>query len=161
MAYIQKMRPSSAYRVEAIVGPDNLQTAYQLGFLARCGPGMYGVTEETTAVDCTIVERIAVDRKDGNVCKLDHHTPRESCRVVFTSVDQVSETARYLLPGGVMLARSARAVNYENSIEERKKLLAANLEGCGWSEDIHWDIYKPHHLSIDAVLEHVGIAMIS
>jgi hypothetical protein len=69
------MRSSSAYRVEAIVGPDNLQTAYQLGFLARCGPGMYGVTEETTAVDCTIVERIAVDRKDGNVCKLDHHTP--------------------------------------------------------------------------------------
>jgi hypothetical protein len=64
------------------------------------------------------------------------------------------------MPGGVMLARSAHPVTYENSIEEKKKPLAAGLDACGWSEDIHWGIREPHHLSMDAVLAAVDRSMV-
>jgi hypothetical protein len=47
------------------------------------------------------------------------------------------------MPGGVTLARSAHPVTYENSIEEKKKPLAAGLDACGWSEDIHWASASP------------------
>jgi hypothetical protein len=105
---------------------------------------MYGVTKHTTRIDRALMRRIAADRKDGDFCKLSRRTPPRSCRAVFTSVDQVGATAKYLMPGGVMLARSVRPVTHENSIEEKKKLLAAGLDACGWSEDIHWGIREPH-----------------
>jgi hypothetical protein len=121
---------------------------------------MYGVTKHTTRIDRALMRRIAADRKDGDVCKLSRRTPPRSCRAVFTSVEQVGATAKYLMPGGVMLARSVRPVTHENSIEEKKKLLAAGLDACGWSEDIHWGIREPHHLSMDAVLAAVDRSMV-
>lgn len=123
--------------------------------------GMYGVTRHTTRIDRALMRRIAADRKDGDVCKLSRRTPPRSCRAVFTSVDQVGAAAKYLMPGGVMLARSVRPVTHENSIEEKKKLLAAGLDACGWSEDIHWGIREPHELSMDAVLAAVDRSMVA
>jgi hypothetical protein len=80
--------------------------------------------------------------------------------VIFTRVDRVGATAKYLMPGGMMLARSARPVPHEDAIAEKKKLLAAGLEACGWSDDIHWGIREPHHLSMDAVLAAIDRTMV-
>ena len=160
IAYVQEMAPAPSYGIDAVGGPNSLKTAYQLGFLARCGPGMYGITEDTTATDRALIRSIAEDRGDGNICALDRRTLPQSCRVIFTRVDRVGATAKYLMPGGMMLARSARAVTHENAIEEKKKLLAAGLDACGWLDDIHWGIREPHHLSMDAVLAAVDRSMV-
>jgi Methyltransferase domain len=160
IAYIQDMVPASAFKIDAAGASHGLQIAYQLGFLARCGPGMYGITRETGAIDRALIARIAGDRRDGDVCKLNWRTSLQSCRVVFTSVEQVGATAKYLMPGGMMFARSARPATHENAIEEKKKLLAAGLDACGWHEDIHWGIREPHHLSMDAILAAVDRCMV-
>jgi predicted O-methyltransferase YrrM len=160
IAYIQDMGPATSFRIDTVGGSHGLQTAYQLGFLARCGPGMYGITRDTTAIDRALLRRIAGDRRDGDVCKLNRRTPPQSCRAVFTSVDQVGATAKYLMLGGMMFARSARPATHENAIEEKKKLLAAGLDACGWHEDIHWGIREPHHLSMDGILAGVDRCMV-
>ncbi len=161
IAYIQAMVPTPPFKIDADAGPHGLQIAYQLGFLARCGPGMYGITRDTTAIDRALIRRIADDRRDGGVCKLNWRTPLQSCRVVFTSVDQVGATAKYLMPGGMMFARSARPATHENAIEEKKKLLAAGLDACGWHEDIHWGIREPHLVSMDGILAGVDRCMVA
>jgi methyltransferase family protein len=161
IAYIQDMVPAPSFKIDAGAGPHGLQIAYQLGSLARCAPGMYGITRDTTAIDRALLRRIAGDRRDGDVCKLNWRTPLQSCRVVFTSVDQVGATAKYLMPGGMVFARSARPATHENAIEERKKLLAAGLDACGWHEDIHWGIREPHHLSMDGILAAVDRCMVA
>jgi predicted O-methyltransferase YrrM len=161
IAYIQDMALAPSFKLDAAGGPHGLQIAYQLGFLARCGPGMYGITDDTAAIDCALIRRIACDRGDGDVCTLGPLTVPQSCRVVFTSVDQVGATARYLMPGGMMFARSARPATHENAIEEKKKLLAAGLDACGWHEDIHWGIREPHLMSMDGILAGVHRCMVA
>jgi hypothetical protein len=156
MRYVQELKPVGSYQPERISGSDGLRTAYQLGFLARCGHGDYGISEHLTSQEYAVVKAIADAREDGHIVVLKPESELANCRMVFTTIDQVRLLARHLLPGGLMIGRSSLPPSYENSIAERKRLLAANLEACGWSGDIHWGIANPHRLSMDAIADFIN-----
>jgi hypothetical protein len=151
MSYVQQMKPISPYNPGCVGENSGLQTAYQLGFLARCGHGDYGVTDDVIPPEFEVIRKLSESRQDGNIVVL---TGGDSftCRMVFTTIDRAESVFKHLLPGGVMVAASRLPDAYESAISEKTKLLHAGLDGCGWSGNIHWGFAKPHELSLDAVI---------
>lgn len=126
--------------------------AYQLCFLARCGPGTYGFTTSTPSADRAFLSAVAADRQDGDVVEMS--PPASGFRAVFCAPEEAAACAPALVAGGVLIARHDGPTDYEASIAVREKLLAAGLEGCGWEENVHWAVWRPHHLSGEAIMDY-------
>lgn len=158
LEFVQSLQPSSNYKPELVEA--DLRTAYQFGFLSRCEPGDYGVAAGATRKEFALAEALATTRGDGQVLTLD---PRgealQRCRLIIAPIEDIPDLARHLLPGGVMIGCSSLEPTYANAVSERRILLASKLEACGWSGKIHWGVARPHHLSMDAILEYISASM--
>jgi len=139
-----------------------INIAYQLCFLARCGPGAYGYTAASPQADRVFLHALSKDRADGEVTKVDGMGGRfwtgcrqgvEKFRAILCRPKEVRKLAPRLLPGGVLIARAS---SIENQIQVRSILLEAGLEGCGYHEDLHWGVWQPHHLSPEAILHYAA-----
>ncbi|HMD61642.1 MAG TPA: class I SAM-dependent methyltransferase [Opitutaceae bacterium] len=144
------------------------ETAYQLCFLARCGPGAYGYTAATTRAERDFLHALSKDRGDGAVVAINAR-PRglrallgpspDRFRAILCRPEEAKLYADRLLTGGVLIARHHEASDPQNSLRIRRLLIDAGLEGCGWLEGVHWGVRQPHHLSPEAVLEYAaGVA---
>jgi predicted O-methyltransferase YrrM len=157
MEFVQGLKPNRNYKPEGLGVGNDLLTAYQLGFLARCEPGNYAVTPGAPPSDIAIVDALIEARCDGIKLVVDPFAPSSGgFRMAVCSVDEALAFKNLLLPGGVLIARSSLPVSYENSIAERERLLKAGFEGCGWQEQIHWGFSRPHYLSADAIVEYIS-----
>ena len=156
MEFVQNLVPKANYMPDKLQTTLELLAAYQLGFLARCEPGDYAITASAPPSDVEIVDALISARKDGSKAVVDPWSPLAGrYRMVVCSIEEAPMLASSLLPGGVLIARSAKPVTYENSIAERTALLDAGLEGCGWQNQIHWAFARPHFLSMDAVVSYI------
>jgi predicted O-methyltransferase YrrM len=129
-----------------------LDVAYQLCFLARCGPGDYGYSSGSAKRDRDLLTALSEDRRDGEV--LEARGSARGLRAILCRPEEASGHAPRLLPGGVLIARHAERIDQENSIRTRAMLLEAGLDGCGWEQNVHWGVWKPHLLSAEAILEY-------
>ncbi|HET6574592.1 MAG TPA: class I SAM-dependent methyltransferase [Fimbriiglobus sp.] len=126
--------------------------AYQLAYLARCGPGAYGCTTNAAESLKAVLRAVGTDRADGPVVELpDAARP---CRAIACTPDEAGIVAKDLMPGGVLLTRNPGADTHESQFALRRVLLAAGLEGCGWGGMVHWGVWRPAHLSADAIIEY-------
>jgi predicted O-methyltransferase YrrM len=127
-----------------------LDVAYQLCYLARCGPGAYGYAQDSSDEDRAILHALSADRHDGAVL------PAEGisgpCRAILCPPESAAALAPALLTGGVLIARDPGGA--DKPLPTRRRLLEAGLEGCGWHEDIHWGVWRPAHLSGQAILHY-------
>jgi predicted O-methyltransferase YrrM len=130
-----------------------LDIAYQLCFLARCGPGPYGYTPNSPAADRRLVEALSRDRGDGDVVAAGS---ARGLRALLCRPEEAAEVAGRLQPGGVLISRDHALRDHEGSIRTRRLLLEAGLEGCGWHADVHWGVWRPDFLSSDAILEYAA-----
>jgi predicted O-methyltransferase YrrM len=149
LSHVQDLKPTGRFNPTAVV--KDLQEAYQLSFLSRCLPGDYGVTSDSTADDVAMVDALVADRRDGRLVVIGPDSEAKRCRLIVAPVSQVPGLVHHLMPGGVMIGRSALEDTIENALAERQIMLSAGLEGCGWAGAIHWGIAKPHHLSPEAI----------
>jgi hypothetical protein len=127
--------------------------AYQLAFLARCGPGVYGYTATAAEPLKAVLRAVSADRNDGPVVELAAGDARP-CRAVACTPDEAAVLAKSLMAGGVLLTRNPGADTHEGQLAVRRTLLATGLEGCGWGGVVHWGVWRPAHLSADAVVEY-------
>ena len=127
--------------------------AYQLAYLARCGPGAYGHTANAPESLKAVMRAVSADRGDGPVVGLTADGARP-CRAIACVPDEAATAARALMPGGLLLTRNPGADTYESHLAVRQTLLTAGLEGCGWGGMVHWGAWRPAHLSADAVVEY-------
>jgi hypothetical protein len=127
---------------------------YQLAFMARCDNGNYGVTASMSADDRRFLDAVAMDRRDGEVVEIKSGETVGGFRAILCTPDEASWCAPLLQNGGVLIARHHGEWDYEASIVWRQKLLDAGLDGCGFHEHVHWGVWRPHHLSADAIIHH-------
>jgi hypothetical protein len=156
MEFVQGLVPIASYAPETVAAPE-LRVPYQLAFLARCEPGDYIVSANAPESDAALADALVATRGDGSRITIPPSSaPRDRrCRVAICGVDEAECFAPSLLPGGLLLARSAKEPTYENSVAERAVLLGAGLVGCGWGGQIHWGFARPHFLSMDAVVAYI------
>lgn len=131
-----------------------IDIAYQLCFLARCGPGGYGYTADSPPADRVFLEALSQDRRDGDVVPAEG--PVRGLRTLLCRPEEADEHAPRLLPGGVLIARHGAATDHETSISVRTMLIEAGLDGCGWHENVHWGVWQPHDLSTEAILRYAA-----
>jgi predicted O-methyltransferase YrrM len=141
-----------------IASEQGMGDAYQLAYLAKCGRGAYGFTAQVLEKDRSILEAVSADRGEAQpiVLSKDQAIP---CRAVFVEIDEMAEFVNCLMPGSVLLTRNPSGdgnsqEGHESNLQARRLLLAAGLEGCGWSGAIHWGVWKPFELSAEAVLSY-------
>lgn len=139
--------PSSFLRSRNWEDP-GLDTAYELCFLARCGPGPYAHSAAVGPDERAVLRAVSVDRGDGEVVEL---PGAGACRVVVCLADEVERFGTALQAGGVLLVPNDRGE--ERSLPIHQSLLGADFEGCDWLGRLHWGVRQPHVLSPDAVLE--------
>ena len=151
MEFVQELVPKTIY------APDKgAELLYQLGFLARCEPGDYAVTTSARLTDVAVIDALISAKKDGSKVIFEPSSlPKGRYRMAICTVEEAPMLASSLLPGGVMIALSAKPITYENEIEERTVLLDAGLAGCGSANGIHWAFARPHFLSMDAILWYI------
>jgi predicted O-methyltransferase YrrM len=129
-----------------------LDTAYELCFLARCGPGPYGYTPGSAEEDRSLLHALCLDREDGEVVPVDAGAPA-LFRAVLCRPEEAAECAPLLQPGGVLIARDTEGGDDERELRAHRLLEEAELDGCGWFEATHWAVRLPHRLSADAIVE--------
>ena len=127
-----------------------LEIAYQLCFLARCGPGPYGYTSNTRPEDREVLYSLSRDRQDGDVVDVGEASASSKLRALFCSIDEAADLAPRLMTGGVLITRERQA----DSIGTRSILIQAGLDGCGFENGVHWGVWQPSYLSPDAVIEY-------
>jgi hypothetical protein len=133
-----------------------LDTAYELCFLARCGPGDYVYTPRSQESDRAMLHALSADRGDGQVVAAG--AGPSACRVVLGHPDEAAQWAPLLQPGGVFIARDTGENAHEQALTTHATLIAGGLDGCGWFETTHWGIRHPYVLSTDAVIEFAAAA---
>ena len=154
MEFVQELVPKTNYTHDKLNATAEL--LYQLGFLARCEPGDYAVTTSAPLTDVAVIDALVSARKDGSKVIFEPSSlPKGRYRMAICSIEEAPMLASSLLPGGLMIARSAKPLTYENEIEERTVLLNAGLAGCGSTNGIHWAFARPHFLSMDAILWYI------
>ena len=131
--------------------------AYQLAFLVKSQPGIYGYTPAAGERANRLIRAVAIDRGDGPAIVIDPRTP-QSCKVIFCAVEEVATCSSWLTPGGLMLTLNPANPTHESSIGIRRTMLDAGLEGCGWVEAFHWGVRRPFLLSAEAVIEYTKTA---
>ena len=131
--------------------------AYQLAFLVKSQPGIYGYTPAAGERANRLIRAVAIDRGDGPAIVIDPRTP-QSCKVIFCAVEEVATYGSWLTPGGLMLTLNPANPTHESSIGIRRTMLDAGLEGCGWVGAFHWGVRRPFLLSAEAVIEYTKTA---
>lgn len=166
LSYIHQRSLPPNYRKTPVSWTDQpTERAYQLGFLARCGPGAYGYTPSTTKSEREFLYALSRDRGDGAVVEVNDRSrglrnllspAPNKYRVILCRFEEAKCYAGRLLTGGLLIARHDESTDIPNSIRFRTMLLDAGLDGCGWEEGVHWGIWQPHHLSPEAVLPYAA-----
>jgi predicted O-methyltransferase YrrM len=156
LRYVQTAMPIKEYTPDGLPDDAALRVAYQFGFLSRCEPGDYGITAAATPDDMALVRALVNSRKDGRIVTLDCTKVTAKCRFVIAPVETVKTYTKDLMPGAVVIGRSEISPTHENSIAERHRMIAADLEACGWSGQIHWGFYRPHFLSPEAIAYYIA-----
>jgi predicted O-methyltransferase YrrM len=128
-----------------------LETAYELCFLARCGPGPYGYSPLSSEADRSLLRALSADRDDGEVVPL-HSGDGALFRAVLCRPEEAADFASALQPGGVLIARDADTGGPERELAAHRVMEESGLDGCGWFEATHWGVRLPHRLSADAIL---------
>src|SRR5665213_2158972 len=118
-----------------------LDIAYQLCFLARCGPGPYGYSSSTRQEDREILCSLSRDRGDGEVVEVVKNGSFPKLRALLCSPEDAADMAPLLIPGGVLITRE----QIPDSIATRSVLINAGLEGCGFDSGIHWGVWQPSY----------------
>lgn len=131
-----------------------LDIAYQLCFLARCGPGPYGYSSSSEQQDREILYSLSRDKSDGAVIQVALNGTVPKLRALVCSLEEAAELAPLLMPGGVLITRERQL----DSISARAILLKAGLEGCGFDSGVHWGVWQPSHLSADAIVHYASEA---
>ena len=134
--------------------------AYQLAFLVKSQPGIFGYTSAAGERANRLIRAVAFDRGDGPAIEIDTRTP-QSCKVIFCAVDELATYSSWLTPGGLMLTLNPANPTHESSICIRRTMLDAGLEGCGWVGAFHWGVRRPFLLSAEAVIEYTKTAYCS
>jgi len=139
--------------------------AYQLGFLARCGPGAYGWTPRTPKDDRAFLTLLSEARCDGSVLKITNGPsrflpgsarPADRFRVIYCHPTEAPALANRLLPGGLLIAHDDGPEEAVHQLAMRQTLIDAGLEGCGFTKHIHWGVWQPHHISHEAILHYAS-----
>lgn len=137
-------------------------TTYQLCFLARCGPGLYGYTSALPRADRAVPKALSADRGDGAVIEIGGkgerlrdflRQPKPQFRAIFCRPEEAKSHAHRLLPGGVLIAHQHEIRDITYSLDVRQELLSAGLEGCGFGDGMHWGVWQPHYLASDAIID--------
>ena len=159
MEFIQSLAPDPSYRSDAFDRSD-YQVAYQLGFLARCEPGDYAVSHRAPPSDVAIVDALLRDKGNGAKQVVDPAKPITGrYRMAVCSVDEAVAFKDAMLPGGVVIARSALPVTQEHWVFERRRMVDAGFEGCDGINQIYWGIARPHMLSMEAIMAYIQKCM--
>ena len=149
--------------VEKAWDTPGMDVAYQLGFLARCGPGAYGYTGRTQRNGREFINLISRSRRDGAVVRITsghaRHLPGSArsddrFRVIYCHPGEAKALAHRLIPGGVLIAHDDGAEEATHQIAVRQSLIDAGLEGCGFTGHVHWGVWQPHHISSEAILHY-------
>lgn len=150
MAFVHELKLPPHYGRGKSWTDHGLDIAYQLCFLARCGPGDYGYGRATTTADRALLEALSRDRQDGRVVAA---ADARGLRAVLCDPEEASALAPRLQPGGVLIARHGGSAEHEAALAVRKMLLDAGLDGCGWHERTHWGVWRPHFLAPECILD--------
>jgi predicted O-methyltransferase YrrM len=131
--------------------PDDLglDYAYQLCFLARCGPGSYGYSSRTRRTDREVLRSLSRDRNDGKVVRISKKGPA-NLRALLCTPEEAADLAPLLIPGGVLISREEAA----DSMTTRGLLIQAGLEGCGFGSGLQWGVWQASYLSSDAIMDY-------
>jgi predicted O-methyltransferase YrrM len=131
-----------------------LDTAYELCFLARCGPGPYAYSPLSGTGDRALLHALSADRRDGEVIEV---SEARACRVLVCRPEEVQQYATALQAGGVVVTRDDGEEQAQPAVHQL--LIRAGFDGCGWLGPVHWGIRQPHVLSPDAVLDRAIAAL--
>jgi hypothetical protein len=151
MSALHSMRLPSNYGRSRTWSDGGLDTAYELCFLARCGPGAYGYSPRSSVDDRELLKALSSDRGDGAYIAADAESPM--CRAILCHPDEALDSAPLLQPGGVLIARDTGGGDDAHTLAVHNDLIHAGLDGCGWFERTHWGVRLPHRLSGEAILE--------
>jgi predicted O-methyltransferase YrrM len=153
MEPIQSLPLPPSFGRSLVASEEGMQAAYQLAYLAKCGHGAYGFTANVLKKDQAILKAVSTDREEAKPILL---SPRQKtlCRAIFVELSEIYKFTKFLMPGSVVLTRNPDESSQESTLQTRRLLLAAGLEGCGWEGEIHWGVWKPFELSFDAILSH-------
>ena len=135
-----------------------LDTAYELCFLARCGPGPYAYTSGSYDGDRALLHALSADRHDGEVIPVEAEP--SSCRAILCRPEEAAQFAPLLQPGGILIARDTADGDHGRALAVHGLLIQAGLDGSGWSETTHWGVWRPHRLSADATFEFAAAACV-
>jgi predicted O-methyltransferase YrrM len=131
-----------------------LDTGYELCFLARCGPGPYAYSPTTSTGDRSLMVALSADRGDGDALELPTASP---CRAVLCGPDEIGRYVSALQPGGVMVVLGDGDIH--RHIEIAAQMTEAGLEGCDFVGRVHWGVRQPHQLSMDWVVQRAFAAL--
>lgn len=146
----QTRLPSHYRRSRSWPDDPGLDVAYQLCFLARCGPGSYGYSSSTKSADREILYSLSRDREDGEVIEVTAADSLRRFRALLCAPEEAGALAPLLIPGGVLISREGQA----DSLATRSVLIKAGLEGCGFGDGVHWGVWQPSYLSADAIIDY-------
>jgi len=149
----QNTLPGKYLRSRSWPDDPGLDVAYQLCFLARCGPGPYGYSSRARRTDRQLLRSLSRDRKDGEAVRVDKRGPA-NLRALLCSPEEAADLAPLLMPGGVLISREEKA----DSITTRGLLIQAGLEGCGFGSGLQWGVWRPSYLSSDAIIDYAARA---
>ena len=145
---------------------NDLDTAYQLCFLARCGNGSYGYTAATPTADREVLRALSADRGDGQVVEIGGAgglvdgpgaEAQAGFRAIFCRPEEAKNLAHLLIAGGVLISRQHEMRDPAYTLEIRQVLLDAGLEGCGFgNQGVHWGVRQPHYLASDAIFDYAA-----
>ena len=148
MSTLLEMKLPSNFMCSRDWQESGLDTAYELSFLARCGPGAYAYSPGARTSDRALLHALSADRGDGEVVEV---SQARACRVLLCLPREVELFGSALQAGGVLVTRDDG--NKDGGLAVHQLLIGEGFDGCGWSGPIHWGIRQPHLLSPDAVLE--------
>jgi predicted O-methyltransferase YrrM len=131
-----------------------LDTGYELCFLARCGPGPYAYSPTMSVADRSLMVALSSDRGDGEALELPTAAP---CRAVLCSSDEIDRHVSALQPGGVMVVLGEGDIHRHIAIAGQ--MTEAGLEGCDFVGRVHWGVRQPHQLSMDWVVQQAFAAL--
>lgn len=141
-----------------------LDEPYQLGFLARCGPGHYGYTAASSPTDRAILRALSKDRGDGSVVEVGGmadrlrtllRQPGSSFRVILCAPDEVKKLASSLLPGGLILARIP-ATDDQHAIQAAVACFRDTgfKGGSVLHNSLLFGIWQPYRLNPETIVEY-------